>query len=209
MSQRNRSRLRLLQLKRNLEFISHGIKILTDKRDALMQEFHGLVQKADKERRTLNENLKSAAQSLLIAKGVESHRNLLTSSLAARRNIVFPVSEKNIWGIRMPVIDFPDIRRGTFKRGFASGYSNPVVDETASKFEIVIDKLAKSAITENQLAIIGRAVRTTNRKVNALEHIMAPEIKKEITRIRAYFEEMSREDLFRTKKYKKLKEKKV
>ena len=207
MSQLKRSRMRLLQLQKNLEFISHGIKIMTDKRDSLMKEFHGLVQNAYDARKTFNEDLKTAARSLSIARGVEPHRSLLTSALAAQRKLNFLVSSQNIWGIRIPIIDFPDIRRGHFERGAAPGYRNPVVDETALKFEIAINSLAKSAATENKLTVIGRAIRATSRKINALEEIIAPEIKAEISGIRNYFEEIAREDIFRIKRYKKLKTK--
>lgn len=209
MSQRKRNRLRLLQLQRNLLFISQGIKILTDKRDALMKEFHGLIRKTYDVRKVLNENLKTAARSLLIAQGIEHNRSLTSSAWAAQRKLIFPVMTKNIWGVRIPIVDFPDVRRGYFERGAAPGYRNPIVDETTSKFETVINSLVKSSITENHLTVIGRAIRTTNRKVNALEQIMAPEIKTEIARIRTYFEEMSREEIFRMKRYKKLKTKKM
>lgn len=207
MSQQKKSRLRLLQLKGQQAFISHGIKILTDKRDSLMKEFHDLIRKAHEARKELNDNLKASARSLSLAQGIEPHRGLLTSSLAAQKKIVFPVSTRNIWGVKIPVIDFHDVRRGYFERGAAPGYRNPIVDETAAKFEVSINSLAKSAATENNLTVVGKAIRTTSRKVNALEQIIAPEIKAEIISIRAYLEEIQREDIFRMKRYKKIKEK--
>lgn len=176
-----------------------------DKRDSLMKEFHSLIREAREARKELNENLQTAARLLSLAQCMEPHRGLLTASLAAQQKIVFPVSTKNTWGVKIPMIDIPDIRRGYFERGSSPGYRNPVVDETAGKFEDVINSLTKSAATENHLTVIGKAIRSTSRKVNALEQIMAPEVKAEMSRIRTHLEEISREDVFRMKRYKKLK----
>jgi V/A-type H+-transporting ATPase subunit D len=60
---------------------------------------------------------------------------------------------------------------------------------------------------KHKLRVIGRTISATSRKINALEEIIAPEIKAEISGIRNYFEEIAREDIFRIKRYKKLKTK--
>lgn len=201
----NKSRLRLLQQRNKRRMVEKVAKVLSDKRDALMKEFHGMARRALKVRRDLEKKIETASRSLLFAGGIEPHGRLTTAALAAKKSELCHVGVKNIWGVKLPVVEYSELHRGLFERGSAPGYRSPVVDETAARFESVNNALVTSAIAENHIKVIGGALRSTNRRVNALEKMILPEIESEIERIRRYLEEMSREEVFRLKRYKKLK----
>jgi len=202
MASVKRNRFFLLQLKKRKELIEQGVKVLTSKRDALMKEFHGLITQVADARRKLDEEMKQAARFMMVAEGVEPQASLATAASAARRDILFEVSSRNIWGVRLPEVKFPDVRRDVYGRGSAPLYRNPVVDETAARFENVINAMAESGLVEGKLDKIGAALTGTNRKVNALEQRIAPEIAGNIREITRFLEEMSREEIFRLKRYK-------
>ncbi len=202
MSSRKGGRMRLVELRKQSLLVSHGVRILASKRDALMNEFRGLVRKVRVARVRLEERMKTAGRSLLFARSFSSHTGIVSAALAAQRDIRFGVSVKNVWGVRIPSVDFPDARRGRFERGSAPGFRHPSVDETSDSFEEAINALVENAVAENRIMNIGGAVKTTTRRVNALEMRVAPEIKKEITAIQSHLEEMALEERSRLKRYK-------
>lgn len=205
----NKSRQQLLQLRNKKQIVERAVTILSDKRDALMKEFHGMARHALKVRRELEEKIKTASRSFLLARGIEPHDRLVTAALAAGKGELSPVKVKNIWGVKIPVVEHTELERGLFEIGSAPGFRSPVVDESADRFEKVNNALITSAIAESRIMVIGGALRSTNRRVNALEQLIVPKIVSEIEGIRRRLEEMSREELFRLKRYKRLKRRSI
>jgi len=200
--------LELLRLRQRRELVAKGISILTSKRDALLAEFRGAVGEVRELRKALSDNIISAQRALTIAEAVEPASTIMTQSLSAQRKITFDVSLKNVWGVKIPSIEFPDLRRDPFERGSAPGFRDPSVDEAAQLFEDALGGLMKSAVAEHRLLSIGGAIRAATRRVNALERKVAPEIKKGIETIMTNLEEKAREETFRLKRYKSLRERK-
>lgn len=200
------SRLELLRLRKRRELVARGIHILSSKRDALLAEFRGIVVEVRDRRRDLDDSVISAQKALTIAGALEPASAIMTQSLSAQRKISFDMSLKNVWGVKIPSIDFPDLRRGPFERGSAPGFRNPSVDEASGLFEEALDCLMKSAVAEHRLLSIGGAIRAATRRVNALERKVEPEIKKDIGTIMTNLEEKAREETFRLKRYKSLRE---
>lgn len=209
MAQRKKSRIELLNLRRQMVLVKQGARILTGKRDALMKEFHGMARKVLLARQKLGDMLRLAGKSLLLARSIEPHRGLVTAALAAGRDIPLAGSLRNVWGVKIPSIGFPPPRRGHFGRGSAPGYRSPVVDETAARFEETIGALIESAVAENHLTNIGGAVKATSRRVNALEMRVAPELARDAAVIRFSLEEQAREETFRMKRFKQLRERRA
>ncbi len=145
MALRKKSRIELLNLKRQTELVKQGAHILTAKRDALMKEFHGMARKVLLTRQKMADTLGLAGKSLLLARAIEPHRGLVTAALAAQTEIPLTVSARSVWGVKIPSVSFPLLRRHHFDRGSAPGYRSPVVDETAGHFEDAIGALIEGA----------------------------------------------------------------
>ena len=77
------------------------------------------------------------------------------------------------------------------------------VDQTASKFEEIIDLMIQSADIETRLRRLGEELQKTNRRVNALENTVIPELTEQVKFIFSSLDERAREDHFRLKKVKK------
>ena len=204
MAQRKKSRIELLNLKRQLLLVKQGTRILAAKRDALMKEFHGMARKVYLARRLMADTFRLAGKNLMLARAIEPGRGLVTAAMAARRDIPLAASIRKVWGVNIPSIDFPPLRRGHLDRGSAPGYRSPVVDETAAAFEDAIGALIESAVAENHLTNIGGAVKATSRRVNALEMRVAPELARDAAVISFRLEEQAREETFRMKRFKLL-----
>ncbi|MBI4666305.1 MAG: V-type ATP synthase subunit D [Nitrospinae bacterium] len=199
-------RLELLRLRDRRKLVARGISILTSKRDALLMEFKGVVRQVRDLRKMLDDKILTAERALNVARAMEPAHSLLTESLAAERDISFNVALRNVWGVKIATVDFPEERRTPFERGSAPGHRSPAVDEAAGLFEDVLPALAQSAAAESRLLSIGGAIRNATRRVNALERKVEPEIKSTMERIMAQLEERAREETFRLKRFKSIKE---
>ncbi len=208
MTQRKKSRIELLHIKRQMVLVKQGVNILTSKRDALMKEFHGMARTVLLARQKLADALRGAEKGLVLARAAVPHRSLATAALAAGREVALATAVRNVWGVKIPPVAIPDLRRGHFERGSAPGYRNPAVDAAAARFEETVNALMQSAVVENHLTNIGGAVKSTSRRVNALEVRVAPELQRDAVQIRLHLEELAREETFRMKRFKRLRERK-
>jgi V/A-type H+-transporting ATPase subunit D len=93
--------------------------------------------------------------------------------------------------------------RSSFTRGYAITGISSRIDETAEKFEKILDVIIEYADIETRLKRLGEEIQKTNRRVNALEQITVPGLKEQVAYIRMTLDERAREDLFRLKKVKK------
>lgn len=72
------------------------------------------------------------------------------------------------------------------------------LDLTVSAFQQLLVKLLELAAAENNLMRLTDAFRRTQRRVNALDHILLPEITDAIRRMEESMDEMERDDLVRS-----------
>jgi H(+)-transporting ATP synthase subunit D len=202
MATRKNNRSTLLALRVQKTMVAQGIDTLTAKRDALMTAFGQVIREVATARTRLDNTLHTAAQAQIIAEGLERTVDIQSAADAATRPLPVTVTIENIWGVKIPQFTLPDGRRTLLDRGSAPLYRSPMVDETAARFEVAINALVISATLETKLAKLGSAVRSANRRLNALQQKVAPQIAADIKRIEAYLEEQAREEVFRLKRFK-------
>ncbi|MCX6681460.1 MAG: V-type ATP synthase subunit D [Methanoregula sp.] len=111
-------------------------------------------------------------------------------------------------GIAVPVIEKKRVSKSVLERGYSIIGVSGRIDEAAEKFEMELDLIIELSETETSLKRLGGEIQITRRRVNALEQIMIPELKKQAKYIKNAIDEREREDLFRLKKVKKIIERK-
>ncbi|MBN1192640.1 MAG: V-type ATP synthase subunit D, partial [Coriobacteriia bacterium] len=150
--------------------------------------------------RTTNE----AQFSLAIAKAVDGVVSVRSAAFATRGEITIDMTGTKIMGISVPVVTKGDSPlRTSFTRGYSITGVTSRIDETADKFERILDVIIEYADIETRLKRLGEEIQKTNRRVNALEQITVPSLREQVAYIRQALDERAREDLFRLKKVKK------
>jgi V/A-type H+-transporting ATPase subunit D len=150
--------------------------------------------------RTTNE----AQYSLAIAKAVDGVVSVRSAAFATRGEITIDMTGTKIMGIAVPVVTKGESPvRTSFTRGYAITGVSSRIDETAAKFERILDVIIEYADIETRLKRLGEEIQKTNRRVNALEQITVPALREQVAYIRMALDERAREDLFRLKKVKK------
>lgn len=196
--------MNLLLLKRQIEAAERGLALLRSKREALVREFFAVVGRAAERRDELEAAMAQARSSLVVALGMEGRAPLRSAGFAAQRNVPIELTERNVWGVRFPDLRHAPVARTADARGYAISGVSTYIDETARRFETVLELILRSMSVELRLKKLGAEIKKVTRRINALEEIVVPSLKRQVREIRRTLEEREREDLFRMKRFKSM-----
>ncbi|MDD1699491.1 MAG: V-type ATP synthase subunit D [Methanoregula sp.] len=208
MEQVNPTRMELIKKNAQIKLAEQGRDLLREKMDALIQEFFHIMESVSKSRVELESVASMAQRSLLTALAVDDSVTLKSASFATRKGLFLDIKGKNIMGVPVPVLEKKRVSKSILERGYSIIKVSGRIDEAAEKFEMELDLIIGLAETETALKRLGGEIQITRRRVNALEQIMIPELKKQLKYIKNAIDEREREDLFRLKKVKKIIERK-
>lgn len=208
MEQVKPTRMELMKKKAQIKLAEQGRDLLREKMDALIQEFFKILSSVSDSRDELEQISRSADLALMIAAATDDPVTLRSASFATRRSIMVGISGKNIMGVPVPVIEKKRVSKSMLERGYGIIATSARIDETAERYEVELDLLINLAETETAMRRLGAEIQMNRRRVNALEQILIPELKRQAKYIKNAIEEREREDLFRLKKVKSLLEKK-
>ncbi len=209
MEQVSPTRMMLLQKKAQIQLAEQGKELLKQKRDALLIEFMSVIDETLRLSALLEKATANAQYSLAVAEAVDGAVLVKSASFATSGEVTIDISGSHIMGIPIPVVKKKKSHiRSALSRGYNLAGVSSRIDETAENFEKIVDVLIDSADIETRLKRLGEEIQKTNRRVNALEHVVVPDLKEQVAYIKMTLEERAREDLFRLKKVKKSLEKK-
>ena len=203
------TRAELLERRSQILLAQQGMDLLKQKRDALLIEFMGVMDETLRLSDSLQKSVSEAQYSLAVAQAVDGTVALRSAGLATIGEIVVDMTGTKIMGVSVPVVTKgASPIKSSFTRGYAVTGVSSRVDETADKFERILDVIIEYADIETRLKRLGEEINKTNRRVNALEQVTVPQLREQVGYISQTLDERAREDLFRLKKVKKKIEKK-
>jgi V/A-type H+-transporting ATPase subunit D len=208
MEQINPTRMELIKKNAQIKLAEQGRDLLREKMDALIREFFHIMETVSMSRDQLEQLSNAAQHSLLIAMAIDDPVTLKSASFATRQGISLDIKGKNIMGVPVPIIEKRRFVKSLFERGYSILGVSGRIDETAEKFEAELDLIISLAETETALRRVGNEIQMTRRRVNALEQILIPELRRQAKYIEITIDERDREDLYRLKKVKKIIERK-
>ncbi len=198
------TRSELLERKQQITLAEQGMDLLKQKRDALLIEFMSVMDETLRLSSDLQRTTNEAQYSLALAKSVDGVVSVRSAAFATRGQITIDMTGTKIMGISVPVVTKGESPlRTSFTRGYAITGVSSRIDETADKFERILDVIIEYADIETRLKRLGEEIQKTNRRVNALEQITVPSLREQVAYIRQALDERAREDLFRLKKVKR------
>ena len=198
------TRAELLERREQIKLAQQGMDLLKQKRDALLIEFMGVMDETLRLSESLQKSVSEAQYSLAVAKAVDGTVALRSAGMATKGEIVVDMTGTKIMGVSVPVVTKGESPiRSSFTRGYSVTGVSSRVDETADKFERILDVIIEYADIETRLKRLGEEIQKTNRRVNALEQVTVPQLTEQVAYIRQTLDERAREDLFRLKKVKK------
>ena len=193
------TRLELIETRGKIRLAEKGRKLLTQKRDVLVLEFFKILKEAKDLRTELNSRMAAAFEALAMARAYHGVLEVENIALAVEKAPLILVESKNVMGVQIPRIKGSYVSKGLSDRGYSIQGSSAKIDEAASAFEKSLEIIIKLAETENALKRLIKEIEKTKRKVNALDYIMIPNLKKNQAYILLRLEEMEREQFMSLK----------
>ncbi len=183
--------------------------LLKQKRDALLIEFMSVMDETLRLSSNLQKAVSEAQYSITVAKSVDGNVSVRSAAMATKGEVAVDMTGTKIMGVSVPVVTKGESPvRSSFTRGYSITGVSSRIDETADRFERILDVIIEYADIETRLKRLGEEIQKTNRRVNALEQITVPALREQVAYIRMTLDERAREDLFRLKKVKKKLERK-
>ena len=204
MEQVNPTRMELIKKNAQIKLAEQGRDLLREKMDALIQEFFHIMVSVSKSREELEIAAAVAQRSLSVAEAVDDPVALKSASFATKRALALDIRGKNIMGVPVPLVQRTSVTKSVLERGYSLIGTSGRIDEAAEKFEAELDLIVGLAETETSLRRLGDEIQMNRRRVNALEQVLIPELKRQAKYIKIAIEEREREDLYRLKKVKKI-----
>lgn len=193
------NRMELSNQKKKLKTAQRGHKLLKDKQDALVQMFLTIVHEARELRREIDEDLKRAYSSFLIARSVMDRVTADTVFLVSGVTVDLEEQIQNNMGVKTPAYEFA--QQGNLHSYGLVGTSGEL-DTALVIFSTVMKKLVKLSELEKKVELMALEIEKTRRRVNALEYRMIPETQTTIKDITMKLDEQERSNLSRLMKVK-------
>lgn len=194
------TRMNLLARRAQIELAQQGRDLLTDKRNALIKELQKLAEQVMVRSDALDEAAADARLALAEAEAYDGPEAVRSAALATRKGIQVEARVANIMGVQVPELAAPPVSRRLDERGYALTASTPRSDAVADRFENVVGLMLTLSSQEIRLQRLAQEVRSTTRRMNALEHVLLPRLRAEKDYIQMMLEERERENIFRFKR---------
>jgi len=195
------TRMELSRHKKRLKSSEEAHKMLKDKQDDLMRRFVQLLKDATELRSQINQSLKVfTAQAGL---SVSSFSNSMVKNLFLVKETLISadIKEKNWMGVAVVDIEYEvkDLRPSS------ALISSPLLSRTESDMRELLKPLERMTEAEKNCQILANEIESLRRRVNALEHMIIPGLRKTIRVIKMKLSDGERETITRLIKVKTMK----
>jgi V/A-type H+-transporting ATPase subunit D len=177
-------------LKGELSFAKEGFELLDQKKTILLGELLSVIGKAKQAEKDIRELLREAYVALenaILREGV-SRMEDIASMVNIETEIT--VHYKKVMGVSIPVVD-SNIKEP--KLHYSLLNTSPWIDQSVQQFRKVLDLVSQLAQLRISVLRLAKEIKSTIRKVNALEKISIPDYKETIAYIVERLEEAERE----------------
>ncbi len=196
------TKMELLNLRNKIKLAKKGHKLLKQKQDVLILEFFKILAKAKDLRSELNDEMGGAFKALGRAEAYHGLFEVEALALSVKPVPGLDVKVRNVMGVKIPELERIEVRRKLDDRGYGLLTSSAKVDEAVTSFQGVLDKVIQLAETENAVKRLINEIKKTKRRVNALDLVLIPRMKKQANYIGMRLDEMERENFFTLMKLK-------
>jgi V/A-type H+-transporting ATPase subunit D len=185
----------LLRLREQLDFTKRGKELLEMKRDNLAAETNRLLDKI-KVRHEFEQRLMEAYGSLRTAYVTLGYSRLQSQAFTVKP-LEAKVRLRSVMGVLVP-----EIVQG--QKPAIDSITDPSAYAAAEQLTSSMGELLSIAEAEARIESIAQELMLTNRKVNALERVILPNIIETLRYIEGRLEEETLEEFFRAKRVKAL-----
>lgn len=191
----------LIRAKNLLEFSKNGFELLDKKRNVLIREMMGLINKVKdiQERITITfEEAYKALQVANVSMGLHEIEEIaLSIPIIEEHEILL----KSVMGVEIPILKY---EKKDLENYYGFFRTNTAVDIAVMKFREVKYLIYELAEVENSVYKLATEIKKTQKRANGLDKIQIPKHKEQVKFMEEILEEKEREDFFRLKRVKQV-----
>lgn len=185
----------LMAAKRSRALAENGWELMDQKRNILIRELMGRIDRAAELQGLIGETFRQAYDALAIARIAGGDCSAAVESLPEDESV--RLLWRSVMGVEIPTVDSDPMDREEIP--YVLGVSSSALDEAYRKFALVKELLAELAETENAVYRLAFAIEKSRKRANALENIVIPGLDADIARIADALAEKEREEFVRRK----------
>jgi V/A-type H+/Na+-transporting ATPase subunit D len=197
----NPNRMELMKLRRRRQVAQRGHKLLKDKLDELMKEFLARIGESRRLRRDVEGALLAAYGVFAIARGEAGRASLAISLASGTPADLIEATERNVMSVRIPEFAVAEL---SAPGGYSLVTTPLILDIALDSLAEVAPRLIDLAQREKAIELLAAEIERTRRRVNALEHVLIPQLDEAIRGIGMKLDEAERSNLTRLMKVKEI-----
>lgn len=195
--------MELTRIKKKLVTAIRGHKLLKDKRDELMRQFLDLVRENKRLREQVEAGIMAANKNFVLARAGMADEVVNVALMVPKQKVYLEIETKNVMSVEIPQYEYktktPDIN-DIYSYGFA--FTSSDLDDAVRSLQDILPDMLKLAECEKSCQLLSAEIEKTRRRVNALEHVMIPEMQENIKYIKMKLDENERSTQIRLMKVK-------
>ncbi|CAH6718509.1 V-type proton ATPase subunit D [[Candida] jaroonii] len=195
------TRMTLTTMKIKLKGAQQGHSLLKRKSEALTKRFREITQRIDESKRKMGRVMQTAAFSLAevqYAVGGNVAYQIQESVQNARFKI--KAKQENVSGVYLPTFDSEINEDINDFKLTGLGRGGQQVQKAKMVYTRAVETLVELASLQTAFIILDEVIKVTNRRVNAIEHVIIPRTENTISYINSELDELDREEFYRLKK---------
>jgi V/A-type H+/Na+-transporting ATPase subunit D len=182
--------------KKQIELTRQGYNLLDKKRMALLQELMHLEDDVVGQADHLEMTATQAHQSLAFSASKSGRTALRSAAIGRHKEVSLEMGTRIIMGVKLPHIKSYSLIDPEPESSFSQ---SPAVEETVAAFEAEVIAILHLFESEMQFTRLLEEIRTTTRRLKAIENILLPRLEAERNYIRMALEERERSEHNRLK----------
>ncbi|OWF46428.1 V-type proton ATPase subunit D-like [Mizuhopecten yessoensis] len=200
------SRMALTIMKARLKGAQKGHSLLKKKADALTLRFRMILKKIIETKVRMGEVMREAAFSLAEAKFTSGDFGHIVLQNVNKAQLKVRSKKENVAGVQLPVFEhYLDGSDSYELTGLSRGGQQ--IDRLKKNYATAIKLLVELASLQTSFVTLDEVIKITNRRVNAIEHVIIPRIERTLAYITTELDEREREEFYRLKKIQEKKKK--
>ena len=199
----NPTRMELTRLKKKLSTARRGHKLLKDKRDELMRQFLELVRENKALRENVEAGINAANKNFSLAASGMTDAEVRVSFMSPKQEVQLVTDTKNIMSVDVPLYTYTTRTsdpNDIYSYGLA--FTSSDLDSAVTSLAGILPDMLKLAEIEKTCQLLAAEIEKTRRRVNALEHVLIPDMETSIKFISMKLDENERSSQTRLMKIK-------
>ena len=202
----------LAVIKNRLAGAQKGYKLLKKKADALTMRYRQILRRILDAKKTMGRTMRDSAFSLTQAKYVagDGIKYTIEDTVGTSSNVRVRSHVDNVAGVKLP--RFEHYLAGTTSVAAdltGLGRGGAQLQAAKKQYLAAVTLLVELASLQTAFITLDVAIKTTNRRVNALENVVTPRLENTVQYIKGELDELEREEFFRLKKVQAKKKKDI